>query len=211
MRRRQLLHVLILVALDAYDELDVFEARDRCSVRAGRECQQLLPLRIREFIQDDVPEPLNDLVLWTQWFHVPRHRLQQFEVQVLRAAYELLQFLGRVEEFEHWLVKQFVEASLKGVDLLFTLNEEEMLNIKVHELLTILLRHVDLVSVLLEVLRDLVAEVLVCYGEGACQDVLERCLLVVVQDVLETLPHVWLPLLEVLQVERLVEQDLVAG
>ena len=89
MRCRQLVHVLFLVALDADDELDVFEAGDGRSVRASRECQELLALVIIEVIQDYFPEPLNELVLLVQWLHVASHGFQQIEVEHFRSADEL--------------------------------------------------------------------------------------------------------------------------
>lgn len=210
MRRWKFLLVLFFVPFDANDEFDIFETCDWCSVGTCCECEELLPLLIIKFIKDNVPEPLDKLMLGMQRFHVPRHRLQQLEVQVLRTAHELLQLLRRVQKFQHRLVEKLVEATFERVNLLFALDVEEMLDIKIDKLLPILLSHEYLVTVFLQILCDLITKELIVDRKGTRQNIFERRVFVVVQDVLETFPDVRLPLLEIIKVKWLVEQDLVA-
>ena len=88
---------LVFFASDAYDEVNVFEARDWGSVGARRKGKQLLALLIREIIEYNIPEPIDEIVFQTQGLYVLGHCLQLIEVQVLRATYELLQFLRCVK------------------------------------------------------------------------------------------------------------------
>jgi hypothetical protein len=91
------------------------------------------------------------------------------------------------------------------------LDQEEVLDVQVDEFVLVFLCDIDLVSVFLEVLRDLLAKNLVVDREGASQYLLQRSVILVVEDVLEALPDVRLPLLQVVHVQFLVQKYLVAS
>ena len=151
MRGRQL---VLVFALKAEEELAVFQASDRRTVRARREREQLGPLLVREFFKNNLPEPLDHLMFRMQRLHVSRHALQCLEVKVLGAADEVLKLLWRVKHLEHRLVEQAEEAALEGVYLLLALPEEEAVNIPVDKVLAVVFCHEDLVPVIDQVLGN---------------------------------------------------------
>ena len=135
---------------------------------------------VSEIVQHDVPEPFNEFVLWMQWFHVPCHRLQQREIQILRAAHELFQFLWRVQKLKHRLVKQFVKASLERINLLLTLNKEQVFDVQVDEFLPILFCNENLVAIFLEIFCQFFSKEFVIDGEGTSEDIFEGRLLIII-------------------------------
>ena len=202
MRRRQLGLVL---ALEAEEELAVFQASDRCTVRACREREQLGPLLVGEVLENNLPEPLDHLVVRMQRLHVSRHALQGLEVKLLGAAYEVLELLRGVKHLEHRLVEQAEEAPLEGFELLLALPEEEAVDIPVDKFLAILFGYEDLVAVSDQVLGNWFAKGRELDDEGSLKHILQWCFFLIIQNVVETIGKFGVPHPQIVNVWLLVE------
>lgn len=145
-----------------------------------------------------------------QRLHVSCHALQSLEVKVLGAADEVLELLRCVKHLEHRLVEQAEEAALEGVDLLLALPEGEAVNIPVDKVLAVVFRHEDLVPVSNQVLGNRLAKGRELDDECSLQHVLQRRLLLIVQNVVETVGELRVPHPQIVNVRLLVEQDFVA-
>mmetsp|Transcript_8322 Transcript_8322/g.29551 ORF Transcript_8322/g.29551 Transcript_8322/m.29551 type:complete len:734 (-) Transcript_8322:1002-3203(-) len=124
------------------DELEMPEAADGRAVAARHERQQLALVRRRERVHH-LPEVPHCRAVLAEAVLVSRSlRLQRLEVQHLAAADEQLQLRG-AEQLQRRARRQLVEAAREGLVLVLDAVHHQVLDVQLHPLLAVLIRHGD--------------------------------------------------------------------
>mmetsp|Transcript_147 Transcript_147/g.399 ORF Transcript_147/g.399 Transcript_147/m.399 type:complete len:713 (+) Transcript_147:1695-3833(+) len=177
------------------DALEVLQAANGRSVRAGEEFEELLLVLHRQVL-DDLPEPLHHLGLGGVAPLVPRALLQGLEVEGRGAAHEVLQLLGP-EELQRLAAAEHEEAAGERLVLLGHALVGEVLHVEVDVLPAILLRDGDVAAARLELHVHRAVEEPGVHAEGEAEHVLHRPRALPGQQLPERLAQLGLHLLHI--------------
>lgn len=201
---------LTVFTVSTHIELNRAKTQNGSPVASGNESKELLPLLIIEFFVYYLPEPFGLRALVRVALDETAVFLPCLKIKYSRPADELLKLLWLEELAHERLIADFIEAPFERPQLVLALLDERVLNIEVHILLPVLFIDEDGRAVWLQLEVALVAEALHLHGESSSQDVLQGTTrVIIVQDELQALGYLGLPLSQVVKVGLFEEQELV--
>ena len=195
-------------------EFESLQAIHRSSVTASRESQQLAALLIAPLIQYNLPKPLDDSGATVEATCVEGAVAQLLEVELLLTADESLDLLVVEQALHDEHVDHPCESFLEGGKLSFALLLELEVNVESNELCRSVLGDIDVCTVLLKLFLQNSSKRLNIDGKGATENIFHpaaHLCLVPVEDHLQRLRRLWLPLSQIVQVWLLIDQHFVAG
>ena len=105
--------LFFVIAFDSDNKLNFFKSSNWNSSRSGGEGEKFFSLLFIKLVKDDIPEPLNKLMIGMERLNVFCHSLQLFKVKVFGTTDKLFKLLGVVQVNQHIFIENFVKASFE--------------------------------------------------------------------------------------------------